>query len=105
MAGTSAGSSEKDGEVDRAVSGSLRPLPVTTQTTRLSEKSEWMNLENNEITDDIFDQLEAFAGDAAAAGLSPVQYAVQWLLEQPGVSSIVVGARRIEQLEVLLALG
>jgi aryl-alcohol dehydrogenase-like predicted oxidoreductase len=87
------------------LSGKYKRGAASPDGTRLSEKSEWMNLENNEITDDIFDQLEAFAGDAAAAGLSPVQYAVQWLLEQPGVSSIVVGARRIEQLEVLLALG
>jgi len=53
----------------------------------------------------VFDQLETFADEANAAGLSPVQYAVQWLLEQPGVASVIVGAKRIEQLEVLLTLG
>jgi aryl-alcohol dehydrogenase-like predicted oxidoreductase len=34
--------------------------------------------------------------------LKPSQYAVRWLLNQPGVTAVVVGIKRIEQLEELL---
>ena len=87
------------------LSGKYKRGATSPEGSRMSEMSGWMSLETDTITDDVFNQLEAFADEAAAAGLSPVQYAVQWLLDQPGVASVIVGAKRIEQLEVLLALG
>ena len=87
------------------LSGKYKRGATSPEGSRMSEMTGWMSLETDTITDDVFNQLEAFADEAAAAGLSPVQYAVQWLLDQPGVASVIVGAKRIEQLEVLLALG
>ena len=49
----------------------------------------------------MFDQLEQFEAEATSANLTPTRYAVQWLLNQAGVTSVVVGVKRIEQLEEL----
>ena len=70
------------------------PLP---DGSRASENPEWLTIEK-----DVFEQLETFECEARRAGLAPAQYAVRWLLDQPGVSSVVVGAKRINQLENLL---
>ena len=40
--------------------------------------------------------------EAAQAGLTPGQYALKWTLDQPGISSCVVGAKRIDQIESLI---
>jgi len=37
------------------------------------------------------------------AGLAPAAYAVRWLLDRPGIVSVVVGCRTIEQLRQLSA--
>ena len=42
--------------------------------------------------------LEQFEAEARQAGLKPVQYAVRWLLDQPGIVSVVMGVKRFEQL-------
>jgi aryl-alcohol dehydrogenase-like predicted oxidoreductase len=36
---------------------------------------------------------------ASTHGATPAQIALAWLLHQPGVTSVIVGARRIEQFE------
>lgn len=71
------------------------PLP---EGSRAEENPDWL-----EINEDIHDKLEAFEQEARQNSLKPVRYAIRWLLNQPGVYSVVVGAKRIEQLEGLLA--
>jgi aryl-alcohol dehydrogenase-like predicted oxidoreductase len=49
--------------------------------------------------DDYFAAVEELLGIARAAGKTPVELAFQWLLAQPLVDSIILGASRLEQLE------
>ncbi len=52
-----------------------------------------------------FAQLEQFSREAEAAKLTPMQYAIQWVLNQPAIISCVVGIKRPEQLLDILSLG
>lgn len=54
-------------------------------------------------TDETFAALEAFAAAAAARGVEPATLAVAWVLAQPGVTAVVVGPRRPEQLAAAVA--
>ena len=72
-----------------------QPIPAGSRAV----ESAWLD----EPDDVLYDALEAFESEAQAAGLSPAQYAVRWLLNQPGIASVVVGVKRIEQLEVLFS--
>ena len=49
-----------------------------------------------ERTDRIVRELLAIAGEL---GRSPAQVAIRWCLERPGVTSPIVGARNVRQLE------
>jgi len=49
--------------------------------------------------DDCFAAVEELAGIARDAGKSLVELSFQWLLSQPQVDSIILGASRLEQLE------
>ena len=50
-----------------------------------------------------FDCIDAMAPMAAARGVSVAQVAIAWLLHRRVVSSVIIGARRIDQLEDNLA--
>ena len=50
-------------------------------------------------TDDVFDALEAFAGEASERGVSMAGLALAWLLATPDVTAVVVGPTRAEHLE------
>ena len=49
-----------------------------------------------------FVAVSAFVKLAAAAGIAPVQLAIAWVLAQPGVTSAILGASRVEQLAQVL---
>ena len=51
---------------------------------------------NNEQT---WRTLDALHEVAASAKRSPAQVAINWLLQKPGVTAAIIGARGIEQLE------
>jgi aryl-alcohol dehydrogenase-like predicted oxidoreductase len=55
------------------------------------------------VNDDTFDGLEEFAAEAAARGVEPATLAIAWVLGHPQVTAVVVGPRRLEQLESALA--
>lgn len=62
--------------------------------SRAAEKPDWIwKLEGA-----LFDKLEALAGLAKEAGVSFTEYAVAWTLAQPAMSSLIIGAKRIEQI-------
>jgi aryl-alcohol dehydrogenase-like predicted oxidoreductase len=46
-----------------------------------------------------FDAVEALESVAKTRGASPAQVALAWLLAQPGVTSIIIGANKLTQLE------
>jgi aryl-alcohol dehydrogenase-like predicted oxidoreductase len=66
--------------------------------SRQVEKPQW----TYRLSDELFDQLEQMETAARARGRSLVQQALLALLEQPPVVSLIVGVKRIDQLEVLL---
>jgi aryl-alcohol dehydrogenase-like predicted oxidoreductase len=47
--------------------------------------------------------LEALRGVAAESGTTPAAVAIAWLLARPDVTSVIIGASRLEQLEANLA--
>jgi aryl-alcohol dehydrogenase-like predicted oxidoreductase len=55
------------------------------------------------VNDDTFDGLEEFAAEASARGVEPATLAIAWVLGHPRVTAVVVGPRRLEQLESALA--
>ena len=71
-----------------------RPLPADSRAA----ESSWLD----QPDDAHFDRLEQFEVEAHEARLTPAQYAVRWLLDQPGVTSVVVGIKRIDQLKEII---
>jgi len=71
-----------------------RPLPADSRAA----ESSWLD----QPDDALFDRLEQFEVEAHEARLTPAQYAVRWLLDQPGVTSVVVGVKRIDQLKEII---
>ena len=59
------------------------------------DESSWLD----DPDDDLWDRIEEFEREAAGASLTPTQYAVKWLLDRPGVTSVIVGCKRPDQLE------
>ena len=63
--------------------------------SRAAEKPQWMPPMENEL----FDQLEQVEQLAAEAETPMSQYVLSWTLSQPAVSSLIIGATRIEQIQ------
>ena len=59
------------------------------------DESSWLD----DPDDELWDRIEEFEREAAGAALTPTQYAVKWLLDRPGVTSVIVGCKRPDQLE------
>jgi 1-deoxyxylulose-5-phosphate synthase len=55
------------------------------------------------VNDATFAGLEAFAAEASARGVEPATLAIAWVLGHPQVTAVVVGPRRVEQLESAVA--
>ncbi len=66
--------------------------------SRAADKPEWMW----ELDETLFDRLEALAELAAGIDVSLTRYAVAWTLAQPAITSLIVGAKRIAQIEDVL---
>ena len=73
-----------------------QPLPADS---RAAEKPEWIW----KMDDSLFDRLEALAALAREANVSLAQYAMAWALAQPAMSSVIVGAKRVEQVQEAVA--
>lgn len=72
-----------------------KPLP---KDSRAAENPKWLSVDA-----DVYDRLDAFEHEAHQANLTCAQYAIRWLLDQAGITSVVAGVKRIEQLADLLA--
>jgi len=75
-----------------------QPAPVDS---RAAEKPEWVWKQDGPL----FDRLEAVATLAAEAGVPMSQYALAWTLAQPAISSLIVGVKKLEQLQSAIAAG
>ena len=62
------------------------------------DESSWLD----DPDDELWDRIEQFEREAASVSLTPTQYAVKWLLDRPGVTSVIVGCKRPDQLEPFL---
>lgn len=67
--------------------------------SRVAEKPEWVW----QLDDPLFDRLEGMEALASEIGVPPAQYALGWTLAQTAMSSLVVGAKRIEQVQDAVA--
>lgn len=72
------------------------PAPADS---RALEKPEW----TMKLDESLFAQLAAIEAEAKARGRTLYQHALQGLLEQPGVVSLILGVKRQQQLEDALA--
>ena len=68
--------------------------------TRMAEKDMWWNTYQREQTWDVVEAVKAIATEV---GSTPAQVALAWCLHKPGVTSVIFGARTIEQLDDNLA--
>lgn len=64
--------------------------------TRMSEKPEWFG----DLTEEVFDKVEQVEAEAKSKGRTLIQHAVLAVLEQPSVVSVILGVKRLEQLQV-----
>ena len=73
-----------------------QPPPADSRAT---EKLEWMW----KFDDALFDRLEVIEGFARELRVPVWQYALAWSLQQPAMTSLVVGAKRIEHVQDAVA--
>ena len=63
--------------------------------SRGDKKPQWLW----ELNDALFDQLEALEALARDIEVPMAQYALAWALQQPAMTSMIVGATKIEQVQ------
>ena len=63
-----------------------------------------VTLKESALTPQLFEQLNQLKAEAEAVGLTLPQYALQWVLNHPTVTSVIVGVSKVEQLKENLAL-
>ena len=68
--------------------------------SRKEEKPDWVW----ELTGELFDQLEGLEAQAKVQNRTLTQHAIQGVLVHPAVVSVVVGVKRIEQLQALIEI-
>ena len=56
-------------------------------------------LHRSDINDEYLQRIHAIKVEADARGLSIAQYAIRWLLDHEGVTSVLIGASSVEQLD------
>lgn len=71
---------------------------VVPSDSRQVEKPDWTMA----LTDELFDKLDNIQAEAEKQGRTLLQHALKSLLEQPAVVSLVIGVKRIPQLETLI---
>jgi len=77
------------------LTGKYRRGQTPPADSRAAEKPDWVWQQN----DPLFDKLEQIESLAKQAGVPVSQYSLAWTLSQPAMSSLVVGVKRIDQIE------
>lgn len=67
--------------------------------SRAAEKPDWVWKQD----DALFDRLETIAALAGEAGVPMAQYSLAWTLAHPAISSLIVGAKSLEQIQDAVA--
>jgi len=80
-----------------ALSGKYQRGVAAPEGSRLQVQPGWLPVGVD------FDRIEVFDAEASASARSSLAHALCWLLERPGVASIVIGVRRPQQLAQLAA--
>jgi len=84
------------------LTGKYRRGQAVPLNSRKAEKDGWVW----ELTGELFDKLEAIESEAKAMGLTMTQHAIRWALQQAAVVSVVIGVKRIDQIdEAVKAIG
>jgi L-glyceraldehyde 3-phosphate reductase len=81
------------------LTGKYQRNQVVPVDSRMVEKPAWTMT----LSDDLFDQLEKCEAEARQRGRGMLQHALMTLLEQPGVVSLIVGVKKQQQLDDLIA--
>ncbi|MBI3862474.1 MAG: aldo/keto reductase [Planctomycetia bacterium] len=81
------------------LTGKYRRGQAPPADSRAAEKPDWMW----KTDEGLFDRLEGIERLAAEAGVSMTRFALSWALTQPAMSSLIVGAKRREQVEDAVA--
>ena len=76
------------------LTGKYKRGSAVPKDSRKAEKENWVP----ELTDELFSKLEVIEKMAKNAGCSMGQFALAWILAQPGIVSVVLGLKRIDQL-------
>lgn len=77
------------------LTGKYRRGEKPPANSRAAEKPEWVG----NIDDALFNRLAALEDLASIAGVEVSQYVLAWTLSQPAMTSLVVGAKRLEQVQ------
>ena len=80
------------------LTGKYRRGQEVPSGSRKTEKPQWIP----ELSEELFDQLDEIEAQAKAKGRSLMQHALLATLELPPVVSLVLGVKRIDQLESLI---
>lgn len=81
------------------LTGKYKRGEALPDNSRAAEKPDWMW----KLDDNLFDRLEGIEALANAIDIPPARYALAWTLAQTAMSSLVVGAKRIEQVQDAVA--
>lgn len=76
------------------LTGKYRRNEPPPKESRAAEKPDWIWA----LDDALYDRLEVIDGLAKELDVPPAQYALAWTLKQPAMASLVVGAKRHEQI-------
>ena len=81
-----------------------RGMQAPLQGTRVedAEKNNWGEAWNKYNNNRTWNVLDALHVTAIRSGKKPAQVALRWLLQKPGVTAPIIGARTLEQLETNL---
>ena len=81
------------------LTGKYRRGETIPTNSRKAEKDAWVW----DLDDMLFDRLDALRQRADEAGLSMTEHAIHWVLAQPAVVSAVMGVKRPEQIDDIIA--
>lgn len=81
------------------LTGKYRRGVAPAADTRAAEKPDWIWKQD----DAVFDKLEPFEALAKEAGIPPTKYTLAWTLTQPAMTSLIVGTKRLEQIQEAVA--
>ena len=80
------------------LTGKYRRSEPVPSGSRRAEKPAWVW----DLNDELFARLEQLEAEASAAGRSLLGHALRATLDQPGIVSVIVGAKRPDQLAALI---